>query len=107
MKSRLAALLLFTVACSCVALGQHNADELKMGSTGPRDTWTGVVKSVDHDKSMITLEYEHKGKVEDFTGTLKPPLQVLNKDGQPAKPPIHIQAGDHLMVRYIKEGAKF
>lgn len=107
MKVRWVAILSFVFVFCCLALGQHNTDDFKIGSTVPRDNWTGTVTSVDHDKGMITLEYAHKGKTENFTGILKPPIQVLDKDGNPAKPPIHIQAGDRLVVHYIKEGAKY
>jgi len=107
MKLRWVAALSFVFAFCCLAFGQHNLDDFKIGSPVPRDNWTGTVTSVDHDKGMITLEYAHKGKVENFTGVLRPPIQVLDKDGNPAKPPIHIQDGDRLLVHYIKEGAKY
>jgi hypothetical protein len=107
MKLRLAGILWVVVVFSVAAVAQHNTEDFKVGSRIPRDTWTGTVKSLDHDKGMITLEYEHKGKVQSFTGVLKPPLQVLDQNGDPAKPPIRIQAGDRLLVHYIKEGAKY
>lgn len=107
MKLRWVAVLSFIFASCCIAFGQHNLDDFKIGSTVPRDNWTGTVKSVDHDKSMITLEYAHKNKVESFTGVLKPPVGVVDQYGNPVKPPIHIQAGDRLLVHYIKEGAKY
>lgn len=107
MASRLAAVLLVAVAFSGLAVAQHNVEDFKIGSSVPRDTWTGTVKALDHDNGIITLEYEHRGKVESFTGKLKPPVQVQDKYGNPAKPPIRIQAGDRLLVHYIKEGAKY
>jgi hypothetical protein len=107
MRSRLAALLLVVVVCSGVALAQHATEPFVFGSSAPRDSWTGTVKSLDHDKGIVTMEYEHKGKTESFVGTIKPPLDIFDKDGNHAKPPIHIQQGDRLTVHYFKEGAKY
>ncbi len=107
MKTRWVALSLLLLAFSWFARAQHNLDDVKFGMTGPRDTWTGTVKSLDHATGAITLEYEHKGNVEDFTGVLKAPVQVTDQNGNPAKPPIHVNIGDRLMVRYIKEGSKY
>jgi len=107
MKSRLAALLLVVAVCSGIALAQHATEPFVFGSSTPRDTWTGTVKSLDHDKGIVTMEYEHKGKTESFVGTIKPPLDIFDKDGNRAKPPIHIQAGDRLTVHYVKEGSKY
>ncbi len=107
MRSRLAALLLVVAVCACAALGQHTTEPFVLGSTTPRDTWTGTVKSLDHDKGIVTMEYEHKGKTESFVGTIKPPLDIFDKDGNRAKPPIHIQMGDRLTVHYVKVGSKY
>ena len=107
MKLRLVGVLLAVSICGCVAIGQHAVEPFVLGSATPRDSWTGTVKSLDHEKSIITLEYEHKGKVESFTGTLKPPIQIVDKNGDPARPPIQIQMGDRLTVHYVKEGAKY
>ena len=89
------------------ALAQHGNDSSlhRYGYRG--DIWTGTVTSLEHDTGTITLEYEHKGKVENFTGVLKPPLQVLDVHGEAAKPPIHIQAGDRMMVYYVVKGLKY
>src|SRR5258708_35526645 len=57
------------------------------------DIWTGILASVDHEKDAITLEYEHKGKVESFTGVFKRPLEVVDQDGQPTKTQTHLQIG--------------
>ena len=107
MKSRLAALLLVVAVYSGVALAQHATEPFVFGSNAPRDSWTGTVKSLDHDKGIVTMEYEHKGKTESFVGTIKPPLDIFDKDGNHAKPPIHIQMGDRLTVHYYKEGSKY
>jgi hypothetical protein len=107
MKLRLATLLLAVTGFSGVALAQHATEPFVFGSTAPRDTWTGTVKSLDHAKGIVTMEYEHKGKTESFVGTIKPPLDIFDKDGNHAKPPIHIQAGDRLTVHYFKEGSKY
>ena len=101
------AVLVVGLTFNWFALAQHTVEPFSFGSTTPRDTWTGTVKSLDHATGTVTLEYEHKGNVENFTGVLKPPLQVLDQSGNPAKPPIHINMGDHLMVHYIKEGSKY
>ncbi len=94
-------------SCLCAA-GQHGMADQGFKKYGFRgDMWTGTVTSLDHDKGLITLEYEHKGKVENFSGTLKPPLTVVDAEGQPAKPPIRIQPGDRLRVYYYKEGTKY
>ena len=91
-----------------LALAQHGTADQGYHRYGYRgDIWTGTVTSVDHDQGTITLEYEHKGKVENFTGTLKPPLQVLDVQGNQAKPPIHIQAGDRMTVYYVSQGLKY
>ena len=105
MKLRWVATCLFLF--SGVALAQHNSEPLTLGSTAPRDSWQGIVKSVDNSANTITLEYEHKGKVESFTGVFKPPMEITAKDGNPAKPPIHIQVGDKLLVHYFRQGAKY
>lgn len=107
MRSRWTALLLVVVFFNCVALAQHGTEPLKYGSTVPRDTWTGTVKSLDHDKGIVTMEYEHEGKTESFVGTLTPPLVIFDKDGNHAKPPIQIQKGDRLTVNYVKEGSQY
>jgi hypothetical protein len=106
MKMRWAAVAVFVLVCTW-AVGQHGLDPIKLGGSGPRDTWTGTVKSLDHATGTITLEHEHKGNVESFTGVLKPPLLVMDEKGNAAKPPIHINMGDHLTVHYIKEGSKY
>lgn len=43
------------------------------------DTWTGTISSFDPDKGTITLTYEHKGKVESFTGVFKQVVQVVDQ----------------------------
>lgn len=108
MKVGMAGVFAVIIASSLCAAGQHGVADpgfKKYGFHG--DMWTGTVSSLDHDKGLITLEYEHKGKVENFTGTLKPPLTVVDAEGQPAKPPIRIKAGDRLRVYYYKEGTKY
>jgi len=101
-------LVLVVASCLCAA-GQHGFVEQqgynKSGFRG--DMWTGIVTTVDHDKSLITLQYERKGKVENFTGTLRPPLTILDADGNLAKPPVQIKAGDRLRVYYDKDGSKY
>jgi hypothetical protein len=105
MKLRWAAILL--LLGGSLAIAQHNTEPLKIGSTAPRDSWQGTVKSLDNASSTITLEYEHKGKIESFTGVFKPPMEIIDKNGNPAKPPVHIQVGDKLLVHYYRQGAKY
>jgi hypothetical protein len=104
---RLAYVALFAILSSSWAVGQHETEPIKPGSTAPRDTWKGVVKSLDNSTGTITLEYKHKDKVETFTGILKAPVMVIDVKGAPAPPPIKIQMGDRLLVHYYKEGAKY
>ena len=107
MKLRWTAILMYVVLASGLAFAQHGIEPIKLGSTAPRDTWQGTVKSLDNSNGTITMEYEHKGKVESFTGVLKPPVEVIDKNGHPAPPPIHIQVGDKLLIHYYKQGAKY
>jgi|SRR6476620_8630169 len=108
MKVSAAGVMVVVIASCLCAAGQHGIADQGFNKYGFRgDTWTGIVTTVDHDKSLITLQYEHKGKVENFTGALKPPLTIVDADGNPAKPPIQIKAGDRLRVYYYKEGSKY
>jgi hypothetical protein len=108
MSFRVAGLLALTLTCGNFAAAQH-------GDAGPGyyrfnyhgDTWTGEISSFDQAAGVLTLKYEHKGKTETFTGMLKPPVQVTDKEGNPAPAQVRVKVGDRITVYYIKEGLKY
>lgn len=91
-----------------IAVAQHGEAEAGLYTFDYHgDIWTGILASVDHEKDAITLEYEHKGKIESFTGVFKRPLEVVDQDGQPTKTQTHLQIGDSLTVYYIAQGRNY
>jgi hypothetical protein len=91
-----------------VAIAQHGKAEGGLYTFDYHgDTWTGKIAAVEHEKNAITLEYEHKDKVETFTGILKPPLEVVDQEGQPTKTRTHLQIGDRVTAYYIAQGLKY
>jgi hypothetical protein len=91
-----------------IAVAQHGEAEAGLYTFDYHgDTWTGILASVDHEKDAITLEYEHKGKVESFTGVFKHPLEVVDQDRKTTKTQTHLQIGDQLTAYYIARGLKY
>jgi hypothetical protein len=69
------------------------------------DTWTGMISSLDRTNGTITLVYEHKGKTENFTGVLKPPIDVLDRDGKLIHNKAGIKLDDRITVYYTSTGS--
>ncbi|MGA8762274.1 MAG: hypothetical protein WB562_05230 [Candidatus Sulfotelmatobacter sp.] len=108
MTVRIAGIFVFTLVLHLFAYAQH-------GDAGPGyytfdyhgDIWTGEIASFDQGAGTLTLTYEHKGKVETFTGVLKPPLQIIDKDGNRAAAQVRVKVGDRITAYYIREGLKY
>ena len=105
---------LFVVSLTCyvtydpIAVGQHGEAESGLYTFDYHgDTWTGTLTAVDHERDAITLTYEHKGKVENFTGVFKRPLEVVDQDGRPTKAQTHLDIGDRLTAYYIAQGRNY
>jgi hypothetical protein len=64
------------------------------------DNWTGTISSFDQASASITLTYENKGKVESFTGVLKQPVALVDKDGKQISGHTPLKIGDRIMVCY-------
>jgi hypothetical protein len=108
MSVRIVAVCLLIVGSSVLAPGQHGtADPGYYAFNYHGDTWTGTIASFDRDKGIITLTYEHKEKVETFTGALKPPLQIVDENGNAAPAQVRVQVGDRLTAYYIAKGQKY
>jgi hypothetical protein len=69
------------------------------------DTWTATVASVDAATRAITLAHDGKGKHEDFTGVLKAPVEIVDKDGRASKVR-RINDGDKIELYYLPKGMK-
>lgn len=106
MRSLVLAVMAF-VAAGPFASAQHGkAEESGLYSFNYRgDTWTGIVASVDASTRGITLTYDHKGKHDEFTGVLKPPIEIVDKDGKPSNVR-RINNGDKIEIYYLPKGMK-
>ncbi len=71
------------------------------------DLWTGEITSFDPATRTLNLRYEHKGKVETFTGVLKPPVHFVDEQGNTLGPQVHVEAGDRITAYYIAKGLKY
>jgi hypothetical protein len=103
MPFRIAQTLILALACSLFTLAQHGdagSGYWPMNYHG--DTWTGIISSFDQGTGAITLTYEHKGKTENFNGVIKPPIQVLDKDGKRLASGVRINVGDRITAYYMK-----
>lgn len=105
---------LFVVSLTCylaydpIAVGQHGEAEAGFYTFDYHgDTWTGTLTAVDHERDAITLTYEHKGKVENFTGVFKRPVEVVDQDGGPIKAQTPLNIGDSLTVYYVAQGRDY
>ena len=107
MSSRIA-ILAFALAYCPFALGQHGQAEPGFYTFDYHgDTWTGEITAIDHAKAVLTLTYKHKDKLETFRGVIKPPLQVIDKDGNRAPAQVRVKVGDRITAYYIKEGSRY
>jgi hypothetical protein len=108
MSIRVVAICVFMLAAVVLAAGQHGTAEPGFyGLNYNGDTWTGTIASFDRDKGIITLTYEHKGKVQTSTGVIKPPLQVVDEKGNAAPAQVRVQVGDRLTAYYMAKGQKY
>jgi len=95
--------LVLILACALFAPAQHgDAGSGYWPLNYHGDTWSGTISSVDQGNGTITLAYEHKGKVENFTGVIKPPIEVLDKDGKRIASQIRLNVGDRITAYYMK-----
>jgi hypothetical protein len=102
MSFRIAQVLVLVLACTFLAPAQHgDAGSGYWPLNYHFDTWTGIVSSFDQGTGTVTLTYEHKGKTENFTGVIKPPIQVLDKDGKRVGG-VRINVGDRITAFYMK-----
>lgn len=106
MRSLVLAVMAF-VAAGPFASAQHGkAEESGLYGFNYRgDTWTGIVASVDASTRGITLTYDHKGKHDEFTGVLKPPIEIVDKDGKPSNVR-RINNSDKIEIYYLPKGMK-
>jgi hypothetical protein len=108
MSFRIAEILALTLACSLFAPAQQGKAESGFYTWNYHgDTWTGTISSFDQGNGALTLVYEHRGKVENFTGVIKPPVQVLDKNGNRVSDQVRVKVGNRITAYYIKEGLKY
>jgi hypothetical protein len=99
--------ILAVVIAGPFASAQHGrAEESALYAFNYRgDTWTGIVTAVDAATRGITLAYDDKGKHENFTGVLKPPVEIVDEGGKPSKVR-RINDGDKIEIYYLPKGMK-
>jgi hypothetical protein len=102
MSFRVIQFLALIFACTLLASAQHgDADSGYYPLNYHGDTWTGTVSSYDHESRTITLVYDHKGKIETFTGFMESPILIIDKDDKQIPGPHHIKVGDRITVYYL------
>jgi hypothetical protein len=101
MNFRAVRIALLFFSCAFFAYAQHD-----QGGSGywpiyyHGDNWTGTISSFDQASDSITLTYEHKGKVESFTGVLKKPVALVDKDNKQLSGHTPLKIGDRITVYY-------